>query len=213
MIANLGSEFVASIDQAFESLVQEFDDIEIAWKKLQVVAVKEIEAILRKRVSNAKITIPTAKSVYPDIKIENIDGIFAIDIKSNELQKDPWFDMGRLDTLEEERMDKFTEEWEIVIQYDSETKKYMKSYFNLFREVVGRRDEINGIKYRPYDGKVRPKSWAAFEQNVIYWTSKEEFKDALDRSLKHRWKENIRQHLVSKLTAEEIEEFKKLFDQ
>jgi hypothetical protein len=52
------------------------------------------------------------------------------------MQKNPWFDMARLDTIIVERINKYDEEWELVIKYDSETKKFLKAYFNLFRDVV-----------------------------------------------------------------------------
>lgn len=188
-------------------------DVAIAWKKMQDVAADEIRKLLSQHLPNTSITSPVAKSTYPDIKIENSEGLFAIDIKVNEDSKDPWFDMARLDTMMQDRIEKYVEEWEFVIRFDSSNGKFIKAYFNLFREVVGIRAECNGIKYRPYDGKVRPKSWADFENNKIYWDTKAKFLDGIEKSLKHRWKENIKAHLVPKLSAAEREEFKKLFDE
>jgi hypothetical protein len=130
----------------------------------------------------------------------------------NENSKDPWFDMARIDTMMEDRIEKYVEEWEFVIRFDSSNGKFIKAYFSLFREVVGIRAECSGIKYRPYDGKVRPKSWADFDNNKVYWDTKEKFLEGIEKSLKHRWKENIKMHLVPKLSAAEKEEFRKLFD-
>ena len=159
-----------------------------------------------------KITSPKSKSVYPDIKIINEEGTFAIDIKVNEDSKNPWFDMARLDTMLESRIAKYVEEWELVIQFRNTDGKFIKAYFNLFREVVGNHKFSGGIKYRPYDGKVRPKTWSEFDKDVIYWDTKEKFLDGVEKSIKYRWKSNISKHLVAKLSAEEKEEFKKLFD-
>lgn len=147
----LAPKFVEAVKNTFENI--ELDEYEIAWKKLQVKAVETIEKIIKSELKDITITIPKSKSTYPDIKFENEDGVFAIDIKSNESQKDPWFDMARLDTIIEERIQKYTEEWEVVIKYNSETKKFLNVYINLFREVVGKRHECDGVKYRPYDGK------------------------------------------------------------
>jgi hypothetical protein len=120
--------------------------------------------------------------------------------------------MARLDTIIEERIQKYTEEWEVVIKYDSETKKLLNVYFNLFREVAGKRYECDGVKYRPYDGKIRPKTWKDFDNNVIFWNSEADFLLGIKKSMKHRWKENIKKHLIPKLTDNEKKEFQKLFE-
>ena len=56
-----------------------------AWKKLQDDAVEVIISILEPNLPGCVISAPTSKSTYPDIKIINSEGNFAIDIKANEL--------------------------------------------------------------------------------------------------------------------------------
>lgn len=82
----------------------------------------------------------------------------------------------------------------------------------MFREVVGIREECKGVKYRPYDGKLRPKSWDDFENNKIYWATKKDFLTGIRNSIIHRWKENIINILVPLLTNDEKEDFRRLFD-
>ncbi len=212
IINKLKPEIVRVVTEKLNSVTGVTHDVAIAWKKMQDDAALEIKTLLKKHLVDSKISSPDSKSTYPDIKIENSEGSFAIDIKVNEDAKDTWFDMARLDTMMKDRIDKYVEEWELVMKYRSTDGKFLKAYFNLFREVVGIRNECNGIKYRPYDGKVRPKSWADFEDNVVYWDTKEKFLEGIERSLKHRWKENIKAHLVPKLSTKEREEFRKLFD-
>lgn len=212
IITELTSKILEVVNPKLAAITEGTTDVAIAWKKMQDVAAAEIINVLAKHLPESKHSSPTAKSTYPDIKIVNAEGQFAIDIKVNENSKDPWFDMARLDTMMADRIERYVEEWEFVIRFDSSNGKFIKAYFNLFREVVGIRTECNGIKYRPYDGKVRPKSWADFDNNKIYWESKEKFLEGIERSLKHRWKENIKAHLVPKLSAVEREEFKKLFE-
>lgn len=202
---------IDAVDSKLKALTSGTEDYITAWKKLQDVAAVEIIKVLEEILPGSKISSPVSKSTYPDIKIENDEGNFAIDIKANESSKDPWFDMARLDTMIDERLNKYVEEWELVIKYDSSNGKFVCCYFNLFREVVGIREECKGIKYRPYDGKVRPKNWADFASNKIYWNTKEDFKIGIEKSLKHRWKENIKTHLIPKLSEAEKDEFKKLF--
>ncbi len=213
IINELKSEILKVVSPKLSEIKDGTKDVAIAWKKMQDVAAEEMIKLLSKHLPDSEISSPKSKSTYPDIKIVNNEGQFAIDIKANEDSKDPWFDMARLDTMMDDRLGKYVEEWEFVIRFDSSNGKFLKAYFNLFREVVGIRKECNGIKYRPYDGKVRPKTWADFDNDVVYWNSKEEFIVGIEKSLKHRWKLNIIQHLVPKLTNEEKEEFKKLFDQ
>jgi hypothetical protein len=187
-------------------------DVAIAWKKMQDVAAKEIISLISEHLPDSEITSPTSKSTYPDIKIVNSEGQFAIDIKANEDSKQPWFDMARLDTMLADRLEKYIEEWEFVIRFNSTNGQFIKAYFFLFREVVGIRNECAGVKYRPYDGKVRPKSWDDFDNEVVYWDSKEKFLQGINNSIKHRWKTNIKKHLVPKLSREEKKVFKKLFE-
>lgn len=212
IINGLKSDILKLVSPKLAEIKDGTKDVAIAWKKMQDVAADEIIKLLTIHLPHSKITSPVAKSTYPDIKIVNEEGQFAIDIKVNEDSKDPWFDMARLDTMMDDRLGKYVEEWEFVIRFDSSNGKFIKAYFNLFREVVGIRKECDGIKYRPYDGKVRPKTWADFDNDVIYWESKEKFIEGIEKSLKHRWKINIIKHLVPKLSDEERNEFKKLFD-
>jgi hypothetical protein len=205
-------EIINVVDIKLKAITSGTEDYITAWKTLQDIAAIEIIKVLKRILpQDSIISSPTSKSTYPDIKIINSEGNFAIDIKANESSKDPWFDMARLDTMIDERINKYVEEWELVIKYNSTTGVFICCYFNLFREVVGIRTECNGIKYRPYDGKVRPKTWADFTNNKIYWNTKEEFINGIELSLKHRWKENIKAHLIPKLNEEEKNEFKKLF--
>lgn len=211
-IDGLGSSFVKSITDELQTMYEKLDDYTIVWKQLQDIAVDKMCEILKNEIQTAVITSPKTKSTYPDIKIETEEGIFAIDVKTHEKQKDPWFDMARLDTIVEERLLKYKEEWELVIQYDSVSKQFLKAYFVKFREAVGIRNECKGVKYRPYDGKLRPKSWNDFDKQVIYWKDKDEFLIGIKNSIIHRWKKNIQEQLLPKLNLEQKEEFKKLFE-
>ena len=168
--------------------------------------------MLKAEIPDANITLPKSKSVYPDIKLEINGCFYAIDIKVNESSKNPWFDMARLDTVVEKRLSKYEEEWELVIKYDSDTKAFIKAYFLLFRQAVGFNKDCNGVKYRPYDGKIRPKTWADFELGKLYWQSKVDFKKGIRNSIIHRWRRNIIEYLLGILTRKEKNDFKKLFD-
>ncbi len=211
-INELKPRIIEDVSPKLAKIKEGTKDVAIAWKKMQDVAAKEIISLISVQLPDSIITSPTSKSTYPDIKIVNTEGQFAIDIKVNEDSKQPWFDMARLDTMLADRLDKYIEEWEFVIRFDSSNGQFIKAYFNLFREVVGIRDECDGVKYRPYDGKVRPKSWADFDNEVVYWDNKEKFLTGINNSIKHRWKMNIKKHLVPKLSSDEKKEFKKLFD-
>lgn len=212
-INTLKPEIIQKVSAELHLLKGNIHNYQIAWKQLQDISAKVIIDILTERLpDNTIISVSKGKSTYPDIKIKTPEGYFAIDIKGNESSKEPWFDMARLDTLTKERLDKYVEEWELVIKYNSDTKEFIKAYFLLFREAVGIREECKGLKYRPYDGKVRPKSWLDFENEIIYWNNDEEFKIGLMNSIEHRWFSNIKTHLIPNLSDEQKERFKALFD-
>ena len=188
------------------------DNYEIVWKQLQDIAAKEIKEILGSNFLDSKITLARSKSAYPDIKLELAGNIYAIDIKSNESQKEPWFDMARLDTVIKKRIEPYAEEWELVIKYDSEKNEFEKAYFNLFREIVGFNPKCKGVKFRPYDGKLRPKSWGDFDTGKTYWSTKQEFLEGIRNSQVYRWKALVKQVLLPLLSRTEKTEFKKLFE-
>lgn len=210
-INDLSAQIILEVDKELKQQ-SELDDYEIVWKQFQDIAAGIVQKILEKDFPGCKITIPKSKSTYPDIKMEYSGHTFAIDIKSNESQKEPWYDIARLDTIIESRINKFDEEWELVIKYDSETKEYLNVYFELLRETVGYNKDCKGVKYRPYDGKVRPKSWKDFDKKKVYWKSKEEFIEGLKNSQIHRWKKQIKDVLIPILKEKEKEKFKRLFD-
>ena len=208
-ISGLSSRIISEVSAAINS-GGELENYQTVWKQFEDVAVRTIIKILKEEFPECRITVQKSKSTYPDIKLETEGGVFAIDIKSNESQKNPWFDMARLDTIIPKRIEKYDEEWEFVIKYDSREKKFLRAYFNLFREVAGKAGA--GVKYRPYDGKIRPKSWDDFDVNATYWESKEGFLEGVKTAQKARWKKLIRETLVPKLSEEEKKEFRKLFD-
>lgn len=213
IIDKLRTEIIEKVSIKLSGIKETTIDVRTAWNSREIVAAKEIREILGKYLKDSKITSPKSKSTYPDVKIENSEGLFAIDIKCSEHCGNPWFDICRLDTMQTRRIDKYVEEWELVIKYDSGTGKFLKAYFLLLREVVGLRKECDGIKYRPYDGKVRPKTWQEFDDCVVHWDTKEKFLTGMKKSIKHRWIENIKSHLIPILNEEEKENFKKLFDE
>lgn len=212
IINGLKKEIIKAVTEKLSQTSTNEHDVAIAWKKKQDDAVNEIITLLKLHLTDSTITPSTSKSAYPDIKIQNNEGAFAIDIKANEDSKNPWFDMARLDTIHEARLSKYVEEWELVIKYRHTDGTFIKAFFNLFREVVGYHENSGGVKFRPYDGKIRPKTWPEFEKNTIYWDTKEKFLSGIDKSLKYRWKYNILKHLLPKLSEEEKEEFKCLFE-
>ena len=66
-------------------------------------------------------------------------------------------------------------------------------------------------KDRPYDGKLRPKSWDDFDNKKTYWPTKEKFLKGIEKSRKYRMKEIVKEHLHT-LSDEDKEEFKRALD-
>ena len=183
-ILSLRTEIINSVTRAIKAEVGEgdLDCYLIVWNQLQNIASPVIEKILKRAFHGAKISLAKSKSTYPDIKMEWRDFKIAIDIKSNESSKEPWYDIARLDTIIKSRLEKYDEEYELVVKYDSKTKKLLKMFFEILRDTVGIRKDCEGVKYRPYDGKLRPKNWGDFNERKTYWPTKEIFLLGIERS-------------------------------
>lgn len=190
---------------------QGLDDYKIGWKLLQETAIPAIKQILSNKLPGVTFEVSESKSTYPDLKMIYKDYTIAIDIKSNEEEKDPWYDIARLDTIEEKRLKVFDEEYDLVVKYSSENKSLKDVYFEYMRHTVGKSPN-GGVKYRPYDGKLRPKTWEEFDKGTIYWEKKEDFKKGILVSQKNRWHDLIKDCLIPVLNNNEKEKFRKLFD-
>ncbi len=211
-ILSLKVLLISEIQHAIKNEVGEgeLDDYKVVWEQLQRIASPAIVRVLKEAFPKAKFTIAEKKSTFPDVKMELNGFKIAIDVKSNESSKDPWYDIARLDTIVESRINEFDEEYDVIIKYDSKTKKLLKIFFETMRETVGIREECKGIKYRPYDGKVRPKSWEDFDNGVVYWKTKAAFLKGIENSKKYRWKELAKEN-VKHLTEREKKEFRDLY--
>lgn len=198
-------------DSVFKSFqgVESKGNYKIIWDHFQRTAIKKIVSIIKEEFPNAVVKVTKSKSTYPDIKIIYGRDVFAIDIKSNESGREPWYDIARLDTIFEKRLDKYAEEYDIVIKYDRDTGKVENVFFEPMYRTVGIYSDSGGVKYRPYDGKLRPKSWEMFEAGTAYWDSKERFIWAVRRSLNYRRRKFI-EEWWKELPKEDKEELKKL---
>mgnify|MGYP002682130744 CR=1 FL=1 len=117
IINGLKTEIVRVVTEKLSVKSKEAHHLATAWRQMEEDAVDEIISLLKKHLSTSVITKAKSKSVYPDIKITNTEGVFAIDIKVSVDSQDPWYDMARLDTVLEARIHKYVEEWELVIKY------------------------------------------------------------------------------------------------
>lgn len=154
----------------------------IVWEPWEQVVCSTITGFLGKdplRLPSGAITQTQLKSVYPDLSLVCDSRCYAIDIKSAEDAKDPGYDIGRLDTYASERLDKYEEEYSVTVRWRNRSSpKVVQVYIERTYWSVGRMK--NGcVKYREYDGKVRPKSWADFDSERVYWLTKADFRKAL----------------------------------
>ena len=158
----------------------------IIWDHFQRMAINHIADIIRKEFPFTRVTVSESKSTYPDIEIICSDCKFAVDIKSNESGKEPWYDIARLDTIHKARLNKYMEEYDMLIRYERGTGRVEAVFFEPMYRTVGKDSRSGGVKYRPYDGKLRPKSWEMFENGEAFWNSKEEFLAGVAKSMHDR---------------------------
>ena len=169
-------------------------DYKTIWSHFQKTSAKKIAEIIINKFPSAKITITKTKSGFPDIKVIHEDKVYAIDIKSGASSQDPWYDIARLDTVFKERLERYEEEYDIVIKYDKNSGKVEDVFFEPMYKTVGKDLNSGGVKFRPYDGKLRPKPWEMFEKGEAYWASKEGFIGAVKKSMYYRMRKYIEKY-------------------
>jgi hypothetical protein len=169
-------------------------DYKTIWSHFQKTSAKRLTDVIAKRFPGAETHVTKTKSGFPDIKITYRNRVYAIDVKSGASKMDPWYDIARLDTIFKERLEKYDEEYDIVIKYDQTNGMVENVFFEPMYKTVGKDPNSKGVKFRPYDGKLRPKSWEMFEKGEAYWASKVEFIEGVNRSLYYRMKIFIRRY-------------------
>lgn len=133
------------------------------------------------------IIVAKSKSIYPDLKIKYKGKNYGIDVKSGEDHINPWYDMGRLDTYEESRLAKYAEEYCVTVRWrNRDAPEVVNVYIEPAYKSVGYRAESDGVLYRPYDGKLRPKPWVEFEAGTSHWRNMKHFKQGLENSRNYR---------------------------
>ncbi|HKC63082.1 MAG TPA: hypothetical protein VKB86_05565 [Pyrinomonadaceae bacterium] len=163
----------------FRSVWEHFEDV--------------INPILISFLTNSPLSIPRSdikeppsKSTYPDLKVSYRNNMYAIDVKSGEYHKNPWYDIGRLATYEEKRLSKYKAEYSVVVRWRGRNPiEVVDVYIEPTYRTIGYRAASNGVLYRPYDGKIRPKPWAEFEAGTSHWKNEEHFKRGLESSLNY----------------------------
>lgn len=201
----------------------------IVWKQFQNVCIPELKNILNTHFVGAEVIEELKKSVFPDLKMIYNGYKIAFDIKTSNNAKDPEYDNGRLDTIHKERLNKFAEEYDVVIKYSRDPPSIIKVYFEPMRHTVGK-NKNSGIKHRKYSGHIRPKSWEDFDNNIKHWETKEIFLSKIKETnipryrsllkdfipaLEYQEKRELYLSLVSDiiptLNDQEKEEFRRLF--
>jgi hypothetical protein len=164
----------------FRSVWEHFEDV--------------INPTLIRFLNNSPLSIPHSdiiaaktKSVYPDLKVKFRKKLYAIDVKSGEYEINPWYDIGRLDTYEEKHLQKYAAEYCITVRWRGRdpievTDVYIEPTF----KSVGYRPASKGVLYRPYDGKLRPKSWSDFDAGITHWKNLKHFRQGLEASRNFR---------------------------
>lgn len=217
------SIFEAGIPELRARLMHNFSKFEnrggykVVWEEFEDEIYEGISSFLVGKIpglSARDIAQTQTKSSYPDFKISYRNKLYAIDIKSGADDKaEPWYDMGRLDTFEEGHTDKFAAEYYITVRYSRTAEKdgpilVNDLYIEPFYQSVGIREECQGVLYRPYDGKLRPKSWHDFATGKAYWKTLDAFLIGLARSRSHRRMQLIRDW-IGDMSSQEKEQLRR----
>jgi hypothetical protein len=187
--------FEAAIPQLRRQILKEFQNQQTqagfrsVWEHFEDI----VNPILIRFLINPPLSIPrsdikepSAKSTYPDLKVNYRNTTYAIDVKSGESHRNPWYDIGRLATYEEKRLLEYKAEYSVVVRWRGRDPiEVVNVYIEPTYKTVGYRAVSDGILYRPYDGKIRPKPWSDFEAGTSHWRNKEHFERGLESSLNY----------------------------
>ena len=114
-IPRLRQEILAEFQQqrtqvGFRSVWEHFEEV--------------INPILIRFLTHPPLSIPrsaikeaSSKSKYPDLEVTFRGNRYAIDVKSGESHRNPWYDIGRLATYEEKRLAKYRAEYSVVVRW------------------------------------------------------------------------------------------------
>jgi hypothetical protein len=193
--------FEAAIQNLRKEILDEFRRGEtkagfrVVWEHFEDVINPSLIKFLKQpplSIAEADITKIKSKSTYPDLKVRYRGNLYAIDVKSGEDHMDPWYDIGRLDTYEEKHLDKYAAEYSVVVRWKGRPRaEIVDVYLDRTFRTVGYREISGGVLYRPYDGKLRPKSWTYFERGKSYWNTVDEFRAGLIASRDFRRKSYV----------------------
>lgn len=190
--------FEAAIPELKKSIMSEFAkgqtqySFRSVWEYFEAVIIRTIAEFLKQPplyIPTKNIKEAKSKSTYPDLKVEFDQKLYAIDVKSgDDAKKDPWYDMGRLDTYAKRHLDKYAAEYYVTVRWkDKEAPKVIDVYIEPSYKSVGYVESYKGLLYRPYDGKIRPKLWSDFERGYTHWINLAQFKHGLKIAQVHRW--------------------------
>lgn len=179
-IKNSKSQIISLIIDHLRLETQNNQNYEVVWKEYQSQVCHILVNYLKENGFD-NIIVTTKKSTYPEFTVIHNEKKYAFDVKVSVDTQDPAYDIARLDTFIE-RMKKYQNEYEVIVKYN-----IYSGVVNVFLEklhnVIGIQKKQNGIvKFRPYDGKVRPKNWSDFENNVNHFNSEDELINGIKRA-------------------------------
>jgi len=151
---------------------QNNQNYEVVWKEYQTqVCDKFIEYLKENGYTNISVTVK--KSTYPEFTVVEGKDKYAFDVKVSVDTQNPSYDIARLDTFST-RLNEYKNEYEVIVKYNINSG-VAAVYFESLYNVIGIHRNTKGmVKFRPYDGKVRPKTWEDFDNNKSYFNSKSE---------------------------------------
>ena len=194
------------LNQAFKDFVNR-GGYKVVWEEFEDRIFEVVERFLLERIPNLRrgdISQTKTKSAYPDFKICYQGKTYAIDIKSGADDKlilgTTWGDLTPSRKITPTNIELSTTS-HITVKYSrtggKEGEIQVKDiYIEPFYKSVGIRLECNGVLYRPYDGKLRPKIWKDFESGKAYWPTLADFMEGLKRSRSHRRMSLIRDWIM-----------------
>ena len=175
---------------------QDNQNYEVVWKQYQT-QVCECFIKLLKTNGFTNIVSTIKKSTYPEFTVIHDGGLYAFDVKVSIDTENPMYDIARLDTFVD-RINKYKQEYEVIVKYNVNSG-VNNVYFEDICSVIGINKNQKGVvKFRPYDGKIRPKTWKDFDNQKKYFNNKKELIEGIrkaqilrNKNLFEKWKKEF----------------------
>lgn len=158
------------------------------------------------------------KNTFPDLEVKIGKEIFAFEHKAAESSSVD-NDLGTLNTFPK-KIEKYGDNiYYFFVKYSKakvgEGIIIDNIYIDKVYRFIGKMDVKDKLilKYRKKDGNLRPKTWSDFDNDIVYFNTLEDFKNAIKPTIEYRACELVIQHMKNLTDDDKLYVYKELHEE